>query len=91
MDLKALDNCITSAHEFAPTVITQERYNDWHDELQLNERECKECGNTVGWSDYDSEDSLTIYFTEYLRADEDDEVNLCEHCTHEAIWNESVR
>ena len=91
MDMRALDNWITSAPEFAPTVITQARYADWHDGLRVNERECDKCGKTVGYSDWDNNDVYGLAFIEYLRIDEDDEVNRCEFCVSEDDWNESVR
>jgi hypothetical protein len=58
----------------------------------VNERECDKCGKTVGYSDWnDANDVYGLAFIEYLRLDEDDEVNRCEFCVNEDDWNESVR
>ena len=55
MDTKALDRWLTSAPEFEPTVIKSDNYDDWNDELRINERVCDKCAKSVRWTDYDTE------------------------------------
>ena len=91
MDTKALDRWLTSAPEFRPTVMKADTYDNWNDDLRMNERACDKCAKSVGWTDYDTETGYGVAFTDYLQLDEDDEVNRCEFCVHSDDWNESVR